>query len=269
MKSNFQIRLLTAVILVVLTFPTIYLPAPVFGFFVLLISLLGTFELFETGKSALKLRFSYFLIPLFLLLSICVATLFLSTSFVAMLVLAFVGICVWFVLDETFELPAFVYVLFTLFYTALAYQSLLFIRMVSPHYILFLFLAVFLTDTGAYFIGKRFGKHKLAPHLSPKKTIEGAIGGIVIGTFAAAVFIFILQFIPSLRLGVKPSIHFILIALMLSVASEFGDLFASKVKRYFNKKDFGAIFPGHGGVLDRVDGLVLASLVFYVILLIF
>lgn len=102
------------------------------------------------------------------------------------------------------------------------------------------------TDTFAYFSGMLFGKKKLCPNISPKKTIAGAIGGTLFGTLAA-MLVFYLSGNPF-YLGV--------IGLPLSVISQFGDLSASVIKRRFDVKDYGKIFPGHGGVLDRFDSII-------------
>lgn len=108
-------------------------------------------------------------------------------------------------------------------------------------------------DTLAYFTGFLFGKHKLCPEISPKKTVEGAIGGVV-GTGAAALIVFGCvegwNAPPVVLIGVP------LAAMLLAVVSIFGDLFASVLKRRFGVKDYGAVFPGHGGVMDRFDSTV-------------
>ncbi len=108
-------------------------------------------------------------------------------------------------------------------------------------------------DSAAYFVGKAFGKHKLIPDVSPKKTVEGAIGGVVFGGIAFAVT----GLIANLTVGFRP--HYVslaLVGLVVAVVSIFGDLIASLVKRQYGIKDYGKIFPGHGGVMDRFDSIV-------------
>lgn len=104
------------------------------------------------------------------------------------------------------------------------------------------------TDTFAYLIGVLFGKHKLIPKLSPKKSIEGALGGI----FGA----FLLSWIYFRYLHMDYKLSLILLTLLASVVSQFGDLFASKIKRITGIKDYGKILPGHGGFLDRFDSSI-------------
>lgn len=104
------------------------------------------------------------------------------------------------------------------------------------------------TDTFAYLIGVLFGKHKLIPKLSPKKSIEGALGGI----FGAL----LLSWIYFRYLHMDYKLSLILLTLLASVVSQFGDLFASKIKRITGIKDYGKILPGHGGFLDRFDSSI-------------
>lgn len=266
MRNNFQIRLITALVLVLIVLPLVYLPMQLFGGVILIGILIAMLEFLDVGKERFYLQARYFIIPISLIIIQYITNYFFQSIFLILLCLAFIGLCIWSVVDQKMEIPAFLYVLFVTLYAGVTYEALHFIQEKSAHYLLFLFLAVFLTDTGAYFIGRRFGKHKLAVYLSPKKTIEGAVGGLVIGSLSAIGFVFLIGFIPGLSLGIKPTLLLVLSAIGLSICSEFGDLFASKVKRFVGKKDFGFIFPGHGGIIDRVDGLVLASILFYIIL---
>lgn len=123
-------------------------------------------------------------------------------------------------------------------------------------YFVLLFNFACVTDIGAYFVGCSIGKHKLSPEISPKKTIEGAVGGVfccIIGTIITClVFSAILD----------TSINILVLAIVtpiFSVLGMFGDLFASVIKRYFGIKDYGNIMPGHGGVLDRTDSILLIA----------
>ncbi len=113
-------------------------------------------------------------------------------------------------------------------------------------------LCAWLNDTFAFFVGRKFGKHKLAPNISPKKSIEGAVGGIVITTLFCLAFFFIFDYFFFKNDTIKwwmvlPS------AMVLCTVSICGDLSASVIKRNFGAKDFGNIFPGHGGIMDRFD----------------
>lgn len=119
--------------------------------------------------------------------------------------------------------------------------------------VVFLFAVVWATDIAAYFSGRAIGGPKLWPAVSPKKTWSGAIGGLIAGALAGVV---VAHFAGAPRL-----LPVFLVGIVLSIASQGGDLFESSLKRRFGVKDSGWIIPGHGGLLDRVDGLVAAAAV--------
>ncbi len=129
--------------------------------------------------------------------------------------------------------------------------------------VLLVCLLVWAADTGAYFVGKRFGKRKMAPFVSPNKTVEGLIGGLFssVGVSFVAAFFFSVHFSSVFMLP--------LIALITSFASVLGDLVESMFKRVAGVKDSGSILPGHGGVLDRIDSLTAAFPVFSVLYFMF
>jgi len=117
-------------------------------------------------------------------------------------------------------------------------------------------LGTFATDTSAYFVGRRFGKHKLAPRISPKKTIEGLIGGYAGGLATVLVLAYVFD------LGVKPA-QITSIGVLLPTVAAFGDLAESAVKRAAGIKDTSEIIPGHGGILDRLDSILFAFALVY------
>lgn len=177
-------------------------------------------------------------------------------------------------------LPIFILVLFLLFYidklirhtswpelliayigalyVGLGFGYLILLRLsaLDFRYILLAFLITWSTDTGAYFIGCRFGRHKLAPKVSPKKTMEGAFGGLLVSLVVG--YIYSLIFFEI-------SISTLLLFLILSsCVAQAGDLLESAIKRWAGVKDSGKVLPGHGGVLDRFDSmLVVAPLVYF------
>ena len=135
-------------------------------------------------------------------------------------------------------------------------------------FILFAMFCAWMTDTFAYFSGKVLGKHKLCPNVSPNKTIEGAVGGVIGATGMNLILFFIFdKFFFTVHTLAWWQI--IIISAVLSVISMFGDLSASIIKRNHGIKDFGKIFPGHGGVMDRIDSclFVLPALYFAVYLI--
>lgn len=147
-------------------------------------------------------------------------------------------------------------------YIPMSLALLVFIRELEGGvlWIIWLLIVAFANDTGAFYTGTFFGKTKLAPTISPNKTVEGSLGGI--GASVLAGFIFCLIFFKDLSLGLTV----IPCALAMAVAGQIGDLFESAMKRVNQIKDSGRILPGHGGMLDRIDGLLLAIPVLYVYL---
>lgn len=121
----------------------------------------------------------------------------------------------------------------------------------NPNIILSIFILIWVNDTFAFLVGKTFGKHKLFEKVSPKKTIEGFVGGFI---FSIVAGIILAQF-----LMLQSYIHWVFIAILVSVFGTLGDLVESKFKRIANVKDSGNIMPGHGGVLDRLDSIIFVA----------
>ena len=151
-------------------------------------------------------------------------------------------------------------------YVSFGFSALILLRDFNAQYGLVLFLLAFVIpwvcDGAAYFVGVFFGKHKMIPDVSPKKTIEGAIGGIVGGVIVTAVFGIVMHF----GFGKVPN-YFLLLSLAFvgCLVSQWGDLIASLLKREYGVKDYGHLFPGHGGVMDRFDSLFTVNIFMYVI----
>lgn len=122
---------------------------------------------------------------------------------------------------------------------------------------MYLFLLVWGADSGAYFVGRKLGKRKLAPTVSPNKSVEGLYGGI-----ATTVVIMLVVQHFYLDLTVIQLILFLILSIITVFASVLGDLFESMIKRRAGIKDSGRVLPGHGGVLDRIDSLLAASPIF-------
>ena len=127
--------------------------------------------------------------------------------------------------------------------------------------------SAWVSDSGAYFVGRAFGKRKLAPKISPKKTVEGAIGGVVTCTVFFVLFGMLYTYICSAFLNTKVIVNYgylLIMAPIGSLLSIVGDLSASIIKRQCGIKDFGTIMPGHGGIMDRFDSVLFVSPLFYV-----
>jgi phosphatidate cytidylyltransferase len=141
----------------------------------------------------------------------------------------------------------------------LALLILIDMRPKGPIWIFFLLIVVFAGDTGAFYFGRLLGRHKLYEAVSPNKTWEGAIGGLVASIMAASLFF---RLIGPCTLDLKV----LILVVILSIAGQVGDLCESMLKRNHGVKDSGRLLPGHGGILDRIDGLLFAIPVLYVYL---
>ncbi|MBU3132442.1 phosphatidate cytidylyltransferase [Clostridium gasigenes] len=158
-------------------------------------------------------------------------------------------------IDVAITLLGFIYVVVLFSFIPLVNNK------VGGDYLVWLiFIGSWLADTSAYYAGKYLGKRKLCPKVSPKKTIEGSIGGFFGSTIGCGVFgIIISSFVPQVAI-----IHYFLIGALCGVMGQFGDLVASSVKRYVGIKDYSNLIPGHGGILDRFDSILFnATVVFY------
>lgn len=148
-------------------------------------------------------------------------------------------------------------------YITFFFLHIIFIRSSHLGYlnIWLIFISAWSTDTFAYFAGRLLGKHKLCPTISPKKTVEGAIGGV----FGCVAFICLYVFFCAKYADVNANyLYTVIFAVLTSVVSQMGDLAASCIKRENNVKDYGNLIPGHGGILDRFDSALLISpLVYY------
>lgn len=152
--------------------------------------------------------------------------------------------------------------LFAPIYVALMFYHIVLIdNSIIPNAVWLVFLVAFGTDICAYFIGIALGKHKLCPHLSPKKSIEGAVGGVAGSTILSVLFmIYVLK--EPWHLG-------LLIGVFGSVVAQLGDLSASAFKRQMGIKDYGKLIPGHGGILDRFDSVLFVAPVIYYLIILF
>lgn len=133
---------------------------------------------------------------------------------------------------------------------------------IGAYLYLLVFVFAWLPDIGGYFVGMAFGRHKLIPDVSPKKTVEGFFGGIFFSLAASVIYSFMIGFRAD---DIGGLMVFALLSVVCAVVSVFGDLLFSLIKRQYGIKDYGFIFPGHGGVLDRFDSVLAVAPFFYML----
>ncbi|MCZ2258791.1 phosphatidate cytidylyltransferase [Sporosarcina sp. G11-34] len=134
-------------------------------------------------------------------------------------------------------------------YIGIGFYYLIETRNFGIEYVAYAFIVIWMTDTGAYFTGRKIGKRKLWPEISPNKTIEGAVGGIVWAIVFACIFQYFLPVANSYLI-------LIVVTIIASIVGQMGDLVESAIKRHYDVKDSGKLLPGHGGILDRFDSLL-------------
>ncbi len=254
-------RLITSAVSVALLFVFLYFYNSVlFNLPVIFLSVIGVYE----ALSALKLMKLWGLSVLCLMAAAVVPliplNLITSYGYLFCFIFAIIILCLSVCYFPRLMLKDAVFMLFASLGFPLALCCLIYFRETSPEHAFLLILlslaGAFITDSGAYFAGVLLGKHKMAPDLSPKKTWEGAVGGLI----STVIVFYALCFAYSSITGVSLNYIIILIYALVAVAMAiFGDLSASVLKRQVGIKDFGSLFPGQGGVLDRCDSLMLVA----------
>lgn len=156
------------------------------------------------------------------------------------------------------------FLLLSTIYVGIGYYYFLETRLIEDGlaYIIFALFTIWVTDSGAYFIGRSMGKNKLWPEISPNKTIEGSVGGIICAIVLAIVFHLMYPLGTSMLL-------MIVSAIVVSVFGQIGDLVESAFKRHYDVKDSGKILPGHGGILDRFDSILFALPILHLLHILF
>ncbi len=218
------------------------------SFFVLLLSLIGLYELYRALENAnykpVKLVGYFFSIVLFLK---NLGTEILSLEFITTVLLIILLIMLIFKESLHFEDIAITFL--SIFYVPFLFNYITYLD--KTKYIWLIYIIAWGTDTFAYIFGNLFGKKKLCPNISPNKTIGGSIGGIFGSVLLTVVFS------KLIKLG---SISYLIpLGILVSIMAQFGDLVASRIKRLVDIKDFGDLIPGHGGILDRFDSILLTA----------
>ena len=257
-------RLLTGGVYVFILLAAVFLNSDAFDFLFMAFGLACIYEY----KRITKLR-GYYLFMAYLALWWLFIYLIQNKFTIALLLGATIGINIFlltFLLSKKKQkLPKSMTFISGVFYIGGGCIFLTLIPYTTPEFakmlITGIFLIIWMNDSFAYLIGKQFGKNKLYPSVSPKKTVEGAIGGLVFGLLAA---VLIAQIDPLLSLY-----QWLLLATVVVITGNLGDLLESKFKRVAGVKDSGAILPGHGGMLDRLDSLIFAAPFAYLLIIIF
>lgn len=269
MGPSLKSRVLTSAIGVPIIILILLAPKAVITLVVMIVSLIGMYEYYKaTGllehKSLCIMGY----------IAAVVISVGLKLSVATSLILVYLYIVALFLLmlfsHRAINIKHLGELLFGLVYIPYFLSHIIYIHSLEygRFYVWLVFIGAFLSDTSAYFVGSYLGKHKLCPNISPKKTIEGAIGGVIGGGVSFVIYgIIVNTFFASYFDGKGFGLILLfLLGIIVSIVSQIGDLTASAIKRQFDIKDFGNIFPGHGGMLDRCDSIILVAPIVFLFL---
>ena len=248
-------RFLTALAIIAVVLPAFLYGGWPFRIVVFFFILTSLYEMYAVKKDVWPIWLYFIMIGLIILF----AVLDLEKLYLAFILLM-IALFILTISFEWFTPLDLTYIFTMLILLTTALRSVFLIVSYGRIELVYLLVVTFLTDTGAYFAGYYFGKNKLNERISPKKTIEGSIGGWIVGAVSGLVFAYFL-------VDRLPFTMMIVSSLMLPIISQIGDLAFSSIKRHYKIKDFGTIFPAHGGVLDRIDSLLFTLMAFYVLLM--
>lgn len=247
--NEFLIRTVVGAIAVSIIAAFIYLGGYYFQFLLFLFVTIGGYELVRAFKK-LNINMNYYLILICALFGQFDINYNSSLTWTLYLALLLFSINILINNDVIGSALAFFLTCYLLigFYSMYLIDKKIFIGLI--------FIIAFSTDSFAYIFGNLFGKHKLAPKISPNKSVEGAIGGIFGAVVISMLYIYLFYEIDRIHIN-------ILIIIICSITGQCGDLLASRIKRYTGVKDFGKLMPGHGGILDRFDSVIAVTPMIY------
>lgn len=269
----FITRLLSGIVLVAILLFVGIMGGNVLWGFCLAISLIGMYEFYKVFQIEKSLGIAGYLMAVlyYALLPWQGAMQYFGLGFDGALFLAvlFMVVAAVYVLTyPKYSSEQVIAAVFGMLYLAVMLSCIYQVRMTDDglYSMWLIFLCSWGCDTCAYCVGVLIGKHKLAPVLSPKKSIEGAVGGVVGAALLGAIYAYVFR--NHLEMQNAPVV-FAVICAVGAVISQFGDLIASGIKRQHNIKDYGKLIPGHGGILDRFDSVIFTAPVIYILIRIF
>lgn len=256
-------RIISAIVMLAIVIPIFIIGGNLFSLFIFLVTMLGMKEYLDIKETKKELPvliklLAYLFIPL-ILFSISVNDNLIMNIDFRIITGLFITLLLPIVLyhnKDRYSINDANYVFMGVMFLGVSMSLFNIYYDMNKYLILYLLLITVITDTFALVTGMLIGRHKLLEDISPKKTWEGSIGGSVFGVLIAVSF-YMTVIDPNASL---PTI--ILVTTFLSIIGQYGDLFFSAIKRYFGKKDFSNLMPGHGGILDRLDSIIFVLVAF-------
>lgn len=271
-----KVRIISGAVLIVVFALLLILGGPVLLTALFILTLLGLFEFYNALQHSKQYHpfrvtgmvASFVLYVCLLLMRDVVWNDHFMMSFFTLLLIVLMLLCI--VTYPKRNVADAALTVFSVAYVAMLFSYVYLLRTAEngQFYVWYIFASSWGCDTCAYFTGYYLGKHKLSPVLSPKKTIEGAVGGVIGAIVLCTIYGMIIAGPAQVDRGVLLKVS-LLIGLVGSIVAQIGDIFASSIKRKMKIKDYGHLIPGHGGILDRFDSLLLVAPVIVMILELF
>lgn len=267
------VRVISAIVLLAIFIPILLIGKLPYAILMTVLSVMALYEIIKSRKKKkpfpiLVEVLSYILVAFFVIanyhlttrVTVDMLTFYMDYRIVALFIFAYVTPIVFLNDSKKYNVNDALYLIGSTLFIGISFSLLTLIRNLNIVYIIYVFLIAIITDTFALITGMKIGKNKLAPEISPNKTIEGAFGGSIMGTIVASTYL-----IESGAVN-ESTLSIIIMTLILTIIGQIGDLVFSAIKRYYGVKDFSNLIPGHGGILDRLDSIIFIVLGFLLFL---
>lgn len=256
-------RIISAIILLAIVIPLIQVGGVAFNVGVYIVSIACLKEFLDIKSSRKEVPIfiqliAYIFMTLIVLVDVRTRSMLFTLDYriLSALFMSFLIPTVFYHERKKYSVTDAFYMIGGLLFLSISMSLLIIIRNISLHVFIYLVLIPIITDTYAYISGNLIGKNKLLEDISPNKTVEGMIVGTLVSVFVSSIYY------HTVVDPVFSKLFLVFICLFLSIVGQLGDLVFSAIKRYFGKKDFSNIIPGHGGVLDRLDSIIFVALGF-------
>ncbi len=256
-------RVISAALMVAIFIPFLIIGEVPFAIFMSIVAVMGLHEMIKVRETRKEFPNILKIFAYILVLALCLTDFNgiefqykVDYRFLSLIVFLFTSPMVFINDSKKYNLNDALFLVSLILFIGLGFKLVVLARNFDINYIIYLFLITIMTDTFALISGMLVGKHKLCPKISPKKTVEGLIGGVIMGTFVATSFYF-----TVINSGIS-LVFLIFVTALLCLVGQLGDLVFSSIKRYYDVKDFSNLIPGHGGILDRFDSLIFVTLAF-------